>query len=545
MKNPFLFEAEEYEDESQYEDSFESFEDEFEDEGDYEFEDEADQEFEDEAEESYEFEDEFEDEEGYEFEDEGDLESDFEFEGEGNYEFEGEGDYEFETPRRGGRRISVRDHRTPLRNRISRPAVRDHRSKIPSRYQHPMSRPRYQGFNVFPRYRQLNARPYYQRRRFHPNYQSLQRARSRRRQFPALASSTSYPYFNNTFGSASQSVHKSKEWIRMMQSFLNRVLGSNLPVDGIMNIETRNAIRRFLNQRNSFADGAVDQPTEPDNDSGASQSEPFNQTGDDKDVAQGEEDEFEFSDFETSRTPWRDRMGLRPKPQYLRFLSIDNFGIDKSVLTNYQNQMLDNLVRTIEASWKTMQPIDLIRLVGHTDSTGKEKYNIGLGERRASAVEEALKMKMRRFTDRVAVVVEPSPGETKPTADNRTQSGRARNRRVEIFITSGGLPPKPAPPKKIKLFPTELPPESVIRTKPNPYTQKIPTLPPGKTFKQWFFEQMEKYRVPKFLRNKIWNAFLDKNSGLLSSLLNTAGIRGAVKDAFLETARALAESPTR
>lgn len=159
-------------------------------------------------------------------------------------------------------------------------------------------------------------------------------------------------------------------------------------------------------------------------------------------------------------TPWRARVGLRAKPQHLRFLSLDNFGLNEFSLKKHHMDMLNNiLVKTVEASWKTMQPIDLIRLIGHTDSTGPETYNAGLGDRRARAVEDALQKKLKGFTSRVAIVVEPSPGPTEPTASNRTAVGRKRNRRVEVFITSGGLP---QPPKQIDLIPKDLPQEGVM-----------------------------------------------------------------------------------
>ncbi len=35
-------------------------------------------------------------------------------------------------------------------------------------------------------------------------------------------------------------------------------------------------------------------------------------------------------------------------------------------------------------------------------------------------------------------------GDTQPLSDNMTPVGRARNRRVEIVVTQGGIPPQPA-----------------------------------------------------------------------------------------------------
>jgi hypothetical protein len=98
---------------------------------------------------------------------------------------------------------------------------------------------------------------------------------------------------------------------------------------------------------------------------------------------------FEGSGLE-EYTPWRAKLGLRSKPQYLRFLSLDNFDIDRSSLKKHHIDLLDNIVvRTVEASWRSMQPIGLIRLIGHTDSTGPEKYNVGLRPARSCRTRRA------------------------------------------------------------------------------------------------------------------------------------------------------------
>src|SRR5205823_2690461 len=69
-----------------------------------------------------------------------------------------------------------------------------------------------------------------------------------------------------------------------------------------------------------------------------------------------------------------------------------------------------------------------ILLVGHTDDTGSSELNAALSERRARAI-------ARLFYDHgvpIAQVYYQGAGETLPIADNRTEPGRARNRRVEI-----------------------------------------------------------------------------------------------------------------
>jgi len=96
-----------------------------------------------------------------------------------------------------------------------------------------------------------------------------------------------------------------------------------------------------------------------------------------------------------------------------------------------------------------MQPIGFIRLIGHTDNTGPEKYNVDLGDRRARAVKEELESILNedilKGRIRIAILVDPGPGASAPNADNRTKEGRARNRRVEVFITTGVATPTAAP----------------------------------------------------------------------------------------------------
>lgn len=69
-----------------------------------------------------------------------------------------------------------------------------------------------------------------------------------------------------------------------------------------------------------------------------------------------------------------------------------------------------------------------ILLVGHTDDTGASQLNASLSERRAKAV--ALFLKQKGVAE--ATLYFQGAGETLPLGDNRTESGRSINRRVEI-----------------------------------------------------------------------------------------------------------------
>ena len=71
-----------------------------------------------------------------------------------------------------------------------------------------------------------------------------------------------------------------------------------------------------------------------------------------------------------------------------------------------------------------------IDVIGHTDDTGSDAYNLDLSTRRASAVagilleEGVAPSRVRSF----------GRGEFEPVASNATVEGRARNRRVEVII---------------------------------------------------------------------------------------------------------------
>ena len=82
------------------------------------------------------------------------------------------------------------------------------------------------------------------------------------------------------------------------------------------------------------------------------------------------------------------------------------------------------------ASGLSGQPNTEVRIIGHTDSQGTDAVNDPLSMQRAQAAKQYL---AARGVDpnRIAVA---GRGEREPIADNSTEAGRARNRRVEIFL---------------------------------------------------------------------------------------------------------------
>lgn len=78
-----------------------------------------------------------------------------------------------------------------------------------------------------------------------------------------------------------------------------------------------------------------------------------------------------------------------------------------------------------------------IRVEGHTDADGSESSNLKLSEKRAKAVRDYL-IAWGIASDRLDSV---GCGETAPVADNETDEGKQKNRRVEFVILKDGVEP--------------------------------------------------------------------------------------------------------
>ena len=72
-----------------------------------------------------------------------------------------------------------------------------------------------------------------------------------------------------------------------------------------------------------------------------------------------------------------------------------------------------------------------VRIVGHTDSTGSDTINDPLSVNRASSTRNYL---VTRGVDTNRIAID-GRGSREPIADNATEAGRAKNRRVEIFVS--------------------------------------------------------------------------------------------------------------
>ena len=76
------------------------------------------------------------------------------------------------------------------------------------------------------------------------------------------------------------------------------------------------------------------------------------------------------------------------------------------------------------------QPNTEVRIIGHTDSTGSEAVNNPLSVNRAASARDYL---VSRGVNSRLIQID-GRGEREPIADNNTDAGRAKNRRIEIFL---------------------------------------------------------------------------------------------------------------
>lgn len=70
-----------------------------------------------------------------------------------------------------------------------------------------------------------------------------------------------------------------------------------------------------------------------------------------------------------------------------------------------------------------------VKIIGHTDSDGKDADNLELSKKRASAVKDYL---VSEYGIDASHIETDGKGETNPVADNKTKEGKAQNRRVEF-----------------------------------------------------------------------------------------------------------------
>ena len=102
-----------------------------------------------------------------------------------------------------------------------------------------------------------------------------------------------------------------------------------------------------------------------------------------------------------------------------------NFAFNSSVIPESAGADVDGIVRFMNEN-----PASSITIVGHTDIIGRDSYNQPLSEARAKALADKL---AANGIDAGRISTD-GKGSKEPIASNKTDEGRAQNRRIEILI---------------------------------------------------------------------------------------------------------------
>ena len=139
-----------------------------------------------------------------------------------------------------------------------------------------------------------------------------------------------------------------------------------------------------------------------------------------------------------------DRLGLtavdEPRGTVITLAETSMFATNEATILPAAKGRLTDIANAVKEVLAERAPQDVgrkIMLIGYTDNVGSDEHNVDLSRRRADAV--------RAFFSKHglddAMLETEGRGEADPIAENKTAQGRAKNRRVEIVITSGGSTP--------------------------------------------------------------------------------------------------------
>mgnify|MGYP000958490865 FL=1 len=115
-----------------------------------------------------------------------------------------------------------------------------------------------------------------------------------------------------------------------------------------------------------------------------------------------------------------------PKPDKLIRLKNLEFDFDRDTLTKGSKKEMEKIISTLfELNIKSLI------IEGHTDSMGSDDYNQNLSERRAKTIKNNLLDNLDIRDNQITAI---GFGEARPIATNKTDAGRAKNRRVDLKV---------------------------------------------------------------------------------------------------------------
>ncbi|MBK8254221.1 MAG: OmpA family protein [Polyangiaceae bacterium] len=141
------------------------------------------------------------------------------------------------------------------------------------------------------------------------------------------------------------------------------------------------------------------------------------------------------------------------------------FDTNKATIKKVSDPLLDEVAEVLREHPELLK----LEVQGHTDSKGSPALNKTLSQNRAESVKKAL---IKRGIGEGRLVPK-GYGQDKPIADNNTEEGRAKNRRVQFVIIERTTKDKAPPPDKAPAGPVVAPKAQPKQTPP-----KAPPPPP-------------------------------------------------------------------
>ena len=111
------------------------------------------------------------------------------------------------------------------------------------------------------------------------------------------------------------------------------------------------------------------------------------------------------------------------------------FASNSTVITSEAKKEIDSFLSDLKGDASGGTSLTFV-IEGHTDNVGNQKYNYDLARIRADSVASYLTTQKKIDPASLSVI---SFGETAPAADNNTEAGRAKNRRVEILVYQNSI----------------------------------------------------------------------------------------------------------
>jgi len=105
------------------------------------------------------------------------------------------------------------------------------------------------------------------------------------------------------------------------------------------------------------------------------------------------------------------------------------FDFDKAELKEEGKEAIETFRKTLSPD---LTEAFMVLIVGHTDSSGDESYNMALSLKRAESVSDYL-VATGADADKIRVI---GRGPKEPIASNETREGRMQNRRVDILVVA-------------------------------------------------------------------------------------------------------------